>query len=208
MTSGVRHRHLHETYLKDILLSAQRIPEKDDCALTRSKVWHSAKQLKFLFYNVIFLSRVPIVFLETEKAFFACLLVWRRSINKLRKSRGRDCTAVLRHERTSFFSLSRSLSLSQTHSAIFSVRQKDEQRGSTMSGKGVFVLHAVPLFVVTPVLHGDDTQTHARNTAIKKKKKNTGSSVYEKLSSIGTWTRVRNNEHCGQVAAATSTFFF
>lgn len=40
-----------------------------------------------------------------------------------------------------------------------------------MSGKGVFVLHAVPLFVVTPVLHGDDTQTHARNTAIKKKKK-------------------------------------
>lgn len=84
-----------------------------------------------------------------------------------------------------------------------------------MSGKGVFVLHAVPLFVVTPVLHGDDTQNTRENKrhgeirlSGKKKKKNTGSSVYEKLSSIGTWTKVRNDEHCGQVAAATSTFFF
>lgn len=32
-----------------------------------------------------------------------------------------------------------------------------------MSGKGVFVLHAVPLFVVTPVLHGDDTQNTREN---------------------------------------------
>lgn len=37
-----------------------------------------------------------------------------------------------------------------------------------MSGKGVFVLHAVPLFVVTPVLHWDDTQTHARTDATVK----------------------------------------